>query len=45
MREFFRRLFCKHREGTLLAIEWDGVSVYRCRACKKVFRVPLRCPK
>ena len=38
---FFRRLFCRHRRGYLVAIEWDGTAVYECKACSKHMRIPL----
>jgi hypothetical protein len=39
--EFARRLLCRHRRGTLVAIEWDGTAVYECCACGKHVRKPL----
>ena len=38
---FLRRLLCRHRYGRLLAIEFDGESVYECAACGKLIRRPL----
>lgn len=38
---FFQRLFCRHRRGYLVAIEWDGTAVYECKACSKHVRIPL----
>lgn len=43
MREFFKRLFCRHRGEAwqILNIEWDGVIVCRCTLCGKVKRIHL----
>lgn len=41
LKVFFTRLMCCHRVGTLVAIEWDGVAVYRCESCGKHIRKPL----
>lgn len=40
MLKFLRRLLCRHTHGRLLAIEWDGESVYECAACGKHVRKP-----
>lgn len=36
-----KRLLCKHREGKVLEIAFDGESVIECNSCGKVFRLPL----
>lgn len=41
LRRFFRKLFCLHSHGHLVAIEWDGTAVYECKACSKHVRIPL----
>ena len=43
MREFFKRLFCRHRGEVwqILNINWDGVTVCRCKICGKVKHIPL----
>jgi hypothetical protein len=33
--KFLRRLLCRHTHGRLVAIEWDGTSVYECNVCGK----------
>lgn len=38
---FLRRLRCRHQRGHLLAIEFDGESVYECADCGKHVRIPL----
>ena len=41
MMNFFRRLLCRHRQGRLVAVEWDGTAVYECAACGKHVEKPL----
>jgi len=41
MLKFFKRLLCRHTHGRLIAIEFDGESVYVCESCGNVIRVPL----
>jgi len=41
MMKFLRRLLCRHQNGRLLAIEFDGEAVYECAACGKHIRRPL----
>lgn len=41
MIKFLKRLFCRHTHGKLIAIEFDGESVYQCTACSKCIRRPL----
>ena len=44
MREFFKRLFCRHGEGKvwqIVAINWDGVTVVKCSKCGAIKHVPL----
>lgn len=41
MREFMKRLLCRHGPWRILNIEWDGVTVCECRKCGKIKRVPL----
>lgn len=36
-----RRLFCRHRQGKLMEIAFDGTTVIECSHCGKVFRLPL----
>ena len=38
---FFKRLLCKHKRGFLLAIEYDGASLFECADCGKHVRKPL----
>ena len=41
MMKFLRRLFCRHKQGRIVAIEFDGETVYECAACGKLVRKPL----
>ena len=41
MRAFFKRLFCWHRTGRIIAINWDGETWIECHHCKKIIRKPL----
>lgn len=41
LREWLARSTCNHTHGRLLAIEFDGESVYECAACGKQLRRPL----
>jgi len=41
LREWLARTTCNHTHGRLLAIEFDGESVYECAACGKHIRRPL----
>lgn len=39
--EWLRQASCSNINLELEAIEWDGVSVYRCSKCGKRFTKPL----
>jgi hypothetical protein len=41
MIKFLRQLLCRHKHGRLLAIEFDGATVWQCTACDKHIRRPL----
>lgn len=41
LREWWGRARCAHPHGRLLAIEYDGESVYECVKCGKHVRKPL----
>lgn len=41
LRLLLKQLFCRHTHGRLIAIEWDGVSVYECTNCGKHIRKGL----
>lgn len=41
LREWLARTSCSHTHGRLIAIEWDGESVYECAACGKRVSKPL----
>ncbi len=41
MIKFLRQFFCRHTHGRLVAIEFDGATVYECAACGKHVRKPL----
>ena len=41
MKAFFRRLFCRHRFGRLIAISYDGAAIYECVRCGKHITKPL----
>ncbi len=36
-----KRLLCKHKEGKVLNIAWDGETIVECACCGKVIRIPL----
>ncbi|MEY2689189.1 MAG: hypothetical protein RL375_3387 [Pseudomonadota bacterium] len=39
--DFLRRMLCRHKRGTLVAIAFDGEATYQCVACGKHVRRPL----
>lgn len=43
MRNFFKRLFCRHRGAVwdIQQISYDGATVIKCRNCGKIKWVPL----
>ena len=41
MREWLARTSCSHTHGVLIAIQWDGVAVYKCTGCGKHIGKPL----
>lgn len=43
MRAFFKRLFCGHKGLVwhILAINYDGTTVVKCKLCGKIKKVPL----
>jgi uncharacterized C2H2 Zn-finger protein len=41
VKAFFKRLFCRHREGRVIAIAWDGETTIECSHCGKIIRRPL----
>lgn len=41
MREWLAQTSCRHSQGVLVAIEFDGEAVYRCTGCGKHIRRPL----
>lgn len=42
LRTWLRQLFCRHARGRLVAIEWDGESVFECERCGSHVRKPLK---
>lgn len=41
LREWWGRARCGHKQGRILAINFDGETVYECADCGKHVRVPL----
>jgi len=41
MKRFFKQLFCRHKKGRVLSIEWDGTTVCECSNCQKTVYLRL----
>ena len=41
LREWLARTTCRHAQGVLVAVEFDGEAVYRCTGCGKHIGKPL----